>query len=230
VKLALFDIDGTLTSTNELDDEVYLTALQSEFGIRGIDTDWSSYHQVTDPGILEEVFQTHRGRTPTPQEFMRFRDRFQALIHVACQDHDRLIRPIPGAAALLDALRRNGDWGVAFASGGWREPGRLKLRAAGLPVDSIPAAYADDASGREDIVRIALRRASQASGQESFDATVYVGDGLWDLRSARRLGIGFLGVGSGDAERQLRSEGAIAVLADFEDLTASLCALEDACR
>ncbi|MCR4413741.1 MAG: hypothetical protein NUV77_15080, partial [Thermoguttaceae bacterium] len=45
---------------------------------------------------------------------------------------------------------------------------------------------------------------------------VYVGDGLWDLKAARRLGIGFLGVAANGTAR-LREAGAEAVVADFAD-------------
>jgi phosphoglycolate phosphatase-like HAD superfamily hydrolase len=44
-------------------------------------------------------------------------------------------------------------------------------------------------------------------------SVVYVGDGVWDARAARRLGYAFVGIGDG-AER-LREEGASMVVGDL---------------
>ena len=59
----------------------------------------------------------------------------------------------------------------------------------------------------------------------AFDRLVYVGDGIWDVRAARRLGIGFVGIGEGDREIQLREEGAEIVLPDYEDRDAFVQAI-----
>ncbi|MEH2404456.1 HAD family hydrolase [Nostoc sp.] len=43
MKLVMFDIDGTLTESNSLDDESYLQALHEVFGFSEILSDWTSY-------------------------------------------------------------------------------------------------------------------------------------------------------------------------------------------
>jgi beta-phosphoglucomutase-like phosphatase (HAD superfamily) len=77
VKLAIFDVDGTLTSTNKLNDEAYLTALLAGLHLQVIDRDSSSYRQVTDPGILDEVFGTQSGHMSTVEQVVRFGGRGQ---------------------------------------------------------------------------------------------------------------------------------------------------------
>jgi len=50
-----------------------------------------------------------------------------------------------------------------------------------------------------------------------FAGTVYVGDGVWDARACRALGIPFIGVGSGVRAARLASEGAVRVFQDFSE-------------
>jgi len=63
---------------------------------------------------------------------------------------------LPGASIALSRLRRESDWGVAIATGCWRESALLKLRAAKIDIDGIPAAYAEDGLSREEILEAAL--------------------------------------------------------------------------
>jgi len=46
---------------------------------------------------------------------------------------------------------------------------------------------------------------------------ISIGDGLWDLETARRLGYDFVGIGSGDKEAALTQAGA-QVFPDFRGL------------
>jgi phosphoglycolate phosphatase-like HAD superfamily hydrolase len=105
---------------------------------------------------------------------------------------------------------------------------RFKLASAGLPVDAFPWASADDALGREDILRTAIRRAGQVYGRDTFEKVVYVGDGVWDGRAAKALGIAFLGIGAGERAGRLVDEGASCVLPDFSDSVRVIECLRDA--
>jgi phosphoglycolate phosphatase-like HAD superfamily hydrolase len=57
---------------------------------------------------------------------------------------------------------------------------------------------------------------------------VYVGDGLWDLRAARELGIGFVGVRHDADESRLRAEGAQRIVRDYRDPRRFIALLEEA--
>jgi phosphoglycolate phosphatase-like HAD superfamily hydrolase len=94
---------------------------------------------------------------------------------------------------------------------------RYKLASAGLVVDSFPWATADDALDRANILRAAIERARQKY-EEAFEKVVYVGDGVWDVRAAKALGIGFLGLAADTKARRLLEEGALCVLPNFSDL------------
>ena len=108
-------------------------------------------------------------------------------------------------------------WHVTIATGGWNGSARFKLASAGLSVDGIPWASADDAIDRVDILRKAIQRAGLHYGQDAFEKVVYIGDGVWDVRAAKSLGIGFLGLAAGVKAGRLVGEGASCVLPDFSD-------------
>jgi hypothetical protein len=46
---------------------------------------------------------------------------------------------------------------------------------------------------------------------------VYVGDSVWDVRAAKALAIGFLGLAAADKAGRLLAEGASCVVTDFSD-------------
>ena len=71
MKLVIFDLDGTLTKTVAVDADSYVRAFADVFGMAGIDTDWSRYRDYTDGGIAREIFESRRGRKPTPAEMER---------------------------------------------------------------------------------------------------------------------------------------------------------------
>jgi phosphoglycolate phosphatase-like HAD superfamily hydrolase len=215
MKLVVFDIDGTLTRTDEIDEVCYVRAFEEELGWTGISTDWAAYPSCTDAAIALEIFACHGGRPPVGGEIERVRRRFLSLLEAALAEGPDLFTEIPGAGEALQRLRSDSRFRVALATGAWEASARLKLRAAGLEVDGIPLATSDDHPDREEIVRHAIARAEAGNGP--FECIVSVGDGVWDVRTARALGIGFVGIGSGERAERLRREGAERVFEDFRD-------------
>ena len=92
----------------------------------------------------------------------------------------------------------------------------------------ITASFADDAPSREDILRSAIAKAKKRYQQTSFARIVSIGDGLWDVRTARNLQFPFLGIGSGAREQRLLQAGATHVLVHFADYRKLMRCLEEA--
>ena len=80
MKLAIFDIDGTLTQTNNIDTQCYLKAFAEEFDITGINTNWSDYGHTTDSAISIQIFQDFKQRAPKPEELFKLKNRFVELL------------------------------------------------------------------------------------------------------------------------------------------------------
>lgn len=228
MKLAIFDIDGTLTDTNGVDDECFVQALADSHGVTGISTDWSAYPHTTDSCITLHVFQERLGRPPAPDELVRLRQCFVNLLGERRRSDASLFAEIPGASAALNRLGQESEWALAIATGSWRESAMLKLSAAGIEVGEVPVASADDGLSREEILRAAAARALARYRQSSFEKVVSVGDGLWDVCAAASLGLRFLGVGGGESEVTLRRAGATHVIEDFADFTLLARRLDEA--
>jgi len=211
--LVMFDIDGTLTETMKADTECFVRSLTDICGFRDVDTEWSRYEHVTDSGVFHEIYKAHTGRSPSPTEISQFREHFVSLLAQASLETP--FASVAGASLLLSRLAGSGEHGVALATGSWRDAARIKMASAGFCYDDYPAASSDDALDRESIMRLAIRRAAERHGR--FSKTVYVGDGVWDARACRSVGIPFIGVAKNSRAACLTAEGAVCVFSDFSD-------------
>lgn len=212
--LVIFDIDGTLTNTEQIDEDCFVRALALEFGIFDINTNWVEYKHITDSGITQQIFIEKLGRFPSDEELIRVKRCFVSLLQEAFIDNQDLFSEIPGSRNVLAQLQLDSEWCVAIATGGWGESAKLKLQKANLQITEIPFASANDALSREDIVNTAIIKAKDVYQVEKFDRVVFVGDGLWDVKAAANLKIAFVGIGN----HKLISAGATQVIKDFQDL------------
>jgi phosphoglycolate phosphatase-like HAD superfamily hydrolase len=228
MNLVLFDIDGTLTRTVSTDEDCFSSAYLEALGIPNINTDWSVYSHCVDSTICYEIIQSRLERPPKDDEIRRLKVCFVEHLR-ACALKDPLsFQPIPGAIDLLTHLRSSQDWMIAVATGGWECSARLKLELAGIDVGGIPLASADDGFTREEILTIAISRAKVQYGQDQFDRIVSVGDGIWDVVCASRMGMPFIGIAEGAQREKLRLVGARHVQQDYQDLDGFVRLLREA--
>jgi phosphoglycolate phosphatase-like HAD superfamily hydrolase len=211
--LVMFDIDGTLTETMKVDEECFVRSFKDVFGFADVNTDWSHYPHTTDSGVFHDVFTSRIGRSPTAQETSQFRQHFIQLLAAASSQSP--FTPVAGADRLLSRLAQGGSHRVSLATGGWGDSARLKMASAGMCFDDHPAASADDALDRESIMRLSRQRAAERYGR--FGSTVYVGDGVWDARACRGIGIPFIGIATGSRATRLSAQGAVCVFSDYSD-------------
>jgi beta-phosphoglucomutase-like phosphatase (HAD superfamily) len=205
--IAIFDIDGTLTESQSVDNQCFTEAFEAEFGIRGIDTDWSAYPHTTERALTFEILRRALGRDPEERELAQHRNRFLALLRERCGE----IAEIPGARRFLDTLEQRG-FRIALATGAWSGSARIKLRAAGFP-DDYPIACCDEFDTREEIVRSAIDLAG------GIPPVVLFGDAVWDVRTAAVLKLPIIGVGG-------NATGATVTIDDYADIHVALLAME----
>ncbi len=224
--LALFDVDGALTRSAEVDAACFARAFEESLLIRGVGR--SRHPDATVAAIARRVFVERKGRSPRASQLARLQRRFIELLSGALAADPSACPPVPGAGEALAMLRGSEDWAVAIASGSWRAAVSCKARCAGLDLRALPAAFADDAASREELVALAIGRARDPHLAAGFERVVLVGDGVWGLRAARRAGLAFLGLGNGDGARRLRREGAARVFSHYRPLESLLGRLERA--
>jgi len=228
MNLAIFDIDGTLTNTNNVDEDCFVKAFAEAHSINDIVSDWTAYPHTTDSGITQHIFQEQFGRRPEETELSKLKSCFVGMLSEHYETDSLSFAEIRGAPAALKSLRQNSDWAVAIATGCWRESALLKLKAANIDPEGMPAAYAEDGLSREDILKAAVSRSLEKHGVSCFERVVSIGDGLWDVRTAGRLSFAFLGIGCGESATRLEQAGATHVIEDFSDYDLVLKSLLEA--
>jgi len=67
-------------------------------------------------------------------------------------------------------------------------------------------------------VQAAVERAKEQYDQYHFDRIVCVGDAVWDVRTALRLELPFVGLAAGTRAGLLHDAGASTIIEDFVDL------------
>jgi phosphoglycolate phosphatase-like HAD superfamily hydrolase len=192
----------------------FVRAFAEVCGFGDIDTDWSRYRHATDAGIFYEIFEARIGRLPTAEEISRFHQHFMTLLVEASKE--RPFAAMPGAAQLLSLLVARGVYKVSLATGCWSDSARLKMTSAGMCYDAYPSASCDDTPERDSIIKLSMQKAVSRFGGP-FVSAVYVGDGVWDARACRKVGIPFIGIGAGRRAEKLAAEGAVLVFRDFSD-------------
>jgi phosphoglycolate phosphatase-like HAD superfamily hydrolase len=223
-RLAVFDIDGTLTDTNSVDDECYVQAVAETFGLDPRSLDWSDAPEITDAALLRWLAARH-ARAVDPTNESAVLSRFLELLRHHLGAIPSRFRPIAGAPLVRAALEQRG-WHIGLATGGWSASARLKLAAIGFDTAALVVATASDAHTRREIVHLALQKATEQYG--SFDRVVSIGDGVWDVHTAAAVGWPFIGIASGGRADRLRACGATTILPDLADVSALCAALEAA--
>lgn len=217
----VFDIDGTLTRSTGVDDECLVEALRRVLGIRVTDTDWGRYVHSTDDGLTVECCERGLGRRPSAAEVQRVRAEFLGLLGARIGAEPGLCRPVEGAVEVLEELRGRAGVRVGVASGAWPGSAAIKLGAAGIDLGDeraggVPRTFSfvgpdGEPARREAIIAATLGKLGVEPGRGGGRA-VYVGDGVWDARAARALGIGFVGVRRDGDRARLEREGATRII------------------
>ena len=193
----MFDIDGTLIDSYHLDSECFVAAVEEVTG-SVIDSDWSRYKHVTDSGIVQQLYDEINSALPYEEFSQQIQAGFVTNLKYAIVNQP--IKQIPGANNFLQLLKQRSDIEVSIATGGWHASAQLKLDSAGIDINGIPLASADDHYSRTEIMRVALRAMAGAA-----DDVVYFGDGDWDEKASRQLGFRFIRIDvSGNAPESIQ--------------------------
>jgi HAD superfamily hydrolase (TIGR01509 family) len=207
----LFDVDGTLVDTTYLHAVCWWQALQQY----GVDVPMARIHRAIGMGsdkILDELIGDDGPRDHD--------DDLQAAHGALYAPYRKQARPQPGAADLIRACAERGlTVGLASSAA----PDEFEALRRVLDVDDVVAGGtnsgdADRSKPDPDIVQAALDRTGLPA-----DRVVFVGDAVWDVHAAARLGIPCIGLTCGGiSAAELRDAGAVAVYADPAELHSDL--------
>jgi len=228
MNLAIFDIDGTLTATSNVDADCFEKAIYKQYGIDASNIDWGKFKHFTDSNIFSEIFAGNKGREPLQDEKSAMEACFISLLKKEQKRAPDLFQAIPGAIEMVDWLLNESDWSIALATGSWRSSAELKLEHVGLLKYGLPLATSDVLHAREDIMLNAIDQAQIAYNHSAFERIVYVGDGIWDARCSRKLNFNFIGVQYEKRHQALDKKRTSYIISDYRDLEYFQHALEKA--
>ena len=216
-KLVIFDIDGTICDSQETEEACYARAIESVTGQPLATTDWVVYEEPTGSGIIREILvddpKIHDKEAAIKAEFVR-------LLESEQPQHPEEFSPIPGVIEFIKKLQEKEGYAVAIATGCFDASAAFKLRCCGIDVEDYPFASSSDTPCRRDIFPLAAQRAG-------FDlsSAIFFGDGQWDVKATRELGIPMIGIGRGI--EKLKELGIQYVFRDYTNPEAILDRMKD---
>ncbi len=216
--LVIFDIDGTLMHSAGHDESLFKIAHETHVGEELTNRHWGNFTHMTDHAINKEFFERVHGRPGHPEEVSAIKATFLDLVEAAYDDAPHKFQPVEGSIRAVQTLLEHPNWTVSFASGGWGVSSSFKLSTLGIEAAKHPAAFGDIHSDRLTLVRAAIDAAREQAETEHFDHIVSIGDAIWDVETARILGLPFIGIASWMAADRLANAGASHVLDHYGDL------------
>jgi phosphoglycolate phosphatase-like HAD superfamily hydrolase len=231
MKLVLFDIDGTLLSTDGAGRRAIQRALVEEAGTAG-PIEGYRLDGKTDPQIVRELL-TLAGH-PAADDDTRVQAvcrRYVDHLRAELANPARATQLLAGIGALLAALRpyeAEQRAMVGLLTGNLAAGAALKLRSAGLdPARFRVGAYGSDSARRSDLPVLAAARAQALAGRPFVGAdVVIVGDTPEDVACGRPVGARSVAVATGSYDvAALHAAGAADVFPTLADTAAVLAAL-----
>lgn len=192
--LVIFDVDGTLTDTMDIDTSCFAESLYELYPTIKVNTNWASYQYSTDTGFLLEIFKDNFSREPTKVEIAQIQACFFKRLTSVFNEPFVKCTPLAGALTIFEKLKAV-NWQIAIATGCWEESALLKLNRAKISHADIPIGHGGDGFRREDIIYSAIKKAKTTYKVQNYQKIVYIGGRNWDKKAAYDAGVDFIGIG-----------------------------------
>lgn len=185
-RLLLFDIDGTLLTTNGRGRDAFRQSIEEVFR-RPFNPDLISFAGKTDQQILSEILhQMGLDRDGDPTAFERALDLYSSTM--ASILDESWVDVLPGVRSLLGRLAAEPGVQLALLTGNLRETAYLKLRLGGIESHFPFGAFGSDDPNRYRLPPIAVDRAFEHTGYRySGREVVIIGDTEHDIGCGREI-------------------------------------------
>jgi phosphoglycolate phosphatase-like HAD superfamily hydrolase len=196
--LFLFDIDGTLIGGDGSGRRAFERACLDCAGI--VDAlEHILLDGLTDPLIIDSVFQHHRGRAASDEEANAIRTSYFG--HLEREVAAGLYHVKPAVDATLTRLEAAGAT-IGLATGNFETGARIKLTRGDLWRRFAFGGFGEDApavaDGRSELVRVAIARGRERAGRDFACEHIFViGDTPKDITAAHAAGARAVGVATG---------------------------------
>lgn len=224
-QLVLFDIDGTLLTTNGMAVESMLAAAQAAYGVTA---KWDS----TEMNGKTELWIVHKllADAGVPQQTVR--QSLPRMWSVYASELERRLSPdnvtvLPGVRELLEQLAHKENILLGLLTGNIESSARVKLGKAGLDGFAL-GAYGEHHQERADLPGLAVEAAQRISGKRFTGRRItIIGDTPNDIACGAHLGVKAIAVATGRyGEEELRRHGPAHLFSDLSDTRSVLDAIE----
>ncbi len=198
MRLALFDIDGTLILTGGAGMRAFYRALHHVFAV-AVESEVIRPDGKTDPVIALELLR-HFGLEG------RWTDQSRECLfasYLSCLDQEMAlaqgrgdIRVLPGVADLLEEIAARPDYALGLVTGNLEAGARIKLTRAGLDHYFAFGGYGSDSDNRTVLIRTGMERGAQAVAPAPVDSAIVIGDTPLDIIHGRAAGASVIAVAS----------------------------------
>jgi len=214
-KLALFDIDKTLISSNKVHEAAFSEAFKAVYGV---DTNINtiSHPGMTDKQIIIEVLE----KSGLERDFIV--SKLDECTKVMVDYFKKNISSgeiflYEGVKDLLELLSRKNIL-MGLVTGNLEDIARGKLKIAGVNDYFKIGGFGSDGIDRTDLVKLAIKKAEENIGPVNNDNVFLFGDTPRDIEAAQGAGVKTIGVATGIySEEQLKDAGADFVLENLRD-------------
>lgn len=215
MKLIIFDIDGTLTDTKAVDDKCFINAFETTFQLDIKNQIWADLQNVTDWGITEEIINQRLNRNPSEAEYKHMHDNHVENLKAEKIKDNAQFEAVSGANKFIQQLVSLGEYKIGVATGAWEKSALIKLEVIELDTSEVPFSNSDYHKTREAITLHTMEQA-KIKYQQDFEEIIYFGDGEWDYKTCKKLGIKFIGIDI-TSNKKLTKLGAKKVFPNFLD-------------
>jgi len=194
--LVLFDIDGTLLTSNGRGRQSIIESLSDVCG-KEISTSGVTFSGRTDPAIVRDIlinadFSTTEIERLMPACLENYAD------HLVDSLRPEDVTLLPGVEKLVGLFSQRSDLRLGLLTGNLEITAYAKLAAGGLDSFFTFGAFGSDHENRNDLPSLAIRRANTLSGCAFRpQTTVIIGDTEHDVVCSRVSGTHVVAVSTG---------------------------------
>lgn len=200
-RLVLFDIDGTLISTDGAGVKAFAQVCDEVFALPGATSNFT-FAGRTDLALVREIFAANN-IDPSEENVHKFQaaylERLPALMPAESRE------PLPGVRQwLADLAAMDPAPELGLLTGNLQQGAEIKLSHYGLWDSFQWGAFGGESIDRNAVARVALAEGQKRIAELSPEEVLVIGDTPRDIECARSIGAKVLAVATGPmSERQL---------------------------